>query len=68
MTRSASGTVNLIGTFCSGGSETTTSTLTTISSGDEIEVILQFTSTTNINYYWRKNNGNLSSSTALTIS
>lgn len=64
--RTASGTINLFATQANGTTETASSSLTTLTDGDDLELILKVNSTTSVDYYWRKNSGTLSAATNLT--
>lgn len=66
ITRTGSGTINLYATQADGTTETVSSSLTTLSGGEEMELILQINGSSSVDYYWRKNGGALSSATNLT--
>lgn len=59
--RASNGTITLSATQ-SAGTESATS-LTTLTGGDTLELILKVNGTSSVDYYWRKNNGTLSSAT-----
>ena len=58
-------TATLYATQADGTTEAVSSALTTLATGDVVSVCYNVTSSTNINYYWRNNNGAWSSATAL---
>ncbi len=60
------GVVSLYATQGDGTTNNVSSALTTIVTGDELDLILKVNGTTSVNYYWRKNGGALSSATNLT--
>lgn len=68
--RSASGTINLYATQADGTTETASSSLTTLFEGSgsqqALDLIIKINGTTSVDYYWRINNGSLSSATNLT--
>lgn len=57
------GTNTLSATNANGTTETATSLSTAIASSDVLELIVEIVSTSSVNYYWRRNNGALSSAT-----
>lgn len=65
ITRAASGAINLVATQAD-GTETASSALTTVASGDGLELALSVDSATSVRYWWRKNGGAWSAPTTLT--
>lgn len=57
---------NLAGTNADGTTETATATLTTIASGDWLDLVAVFTPSVGVDYYWAKNGGTWSSATTNT--
>lgn len=62
----AGGVYSLYATQANGTTENASSALTTVTTGDALDLIIKINSTTSIDYYWRKNGGALSSATNLT--
>lgn len=65
ITRAASGAINLVATQAD-GTETVSSTLTTVATNDSLDLSLSVDSATSVRYWWRKNGGAWSSATTLT--
>ena len=61
----AGGVYSLYATQANGTTETASSALTTITSGDELVLIATINGTASVDYYWSKNGGALSSATNL---
>lgn len=58
--------LNLIATQADGTTETASGTLTTITSGDNIDLAFKINGTSSVDYYWRKAGGTWSAATNLT--
>lgn len=58
--------LSLFATQADGTTENVSSALTTLTSGDTLELFFKINSTTSVDYYWSKNGGALSAATNLT--
>lgn len=61
-----SGTFSVFGTQADGTTENATSALTTMTTGDYIELLCKVNATSSVDYYWRKNTATWSAATNLT--
>jgi hypothetical protein len=69
ITWASSGTISMYATVANATTETASAALTTLSVNDRIEMFVQChgtTSLTSVDFYWRKNDGSLSSATNIT--
>lgn len=63
---SGGGTASLYGTMTNSGSNSKTSALTTMAVNDQLDVRIECNSTSDVKFYYKKNNGSWSSATQLT--